>query len=48
MRYLKNKYKIEVFNPRIDRVLTDQTTSVMPVNSEEPLNIAINLVNLMK
>ncbi len=46
--YLKNKYKIEVFNPRIDRVLTDQTTSVMPVNSEEPLNIAINLVNLMK
>lgn len=38
---------IKVLKPRIDRVLTDQTTSILPVNSLHPLEVVLPIVQQM-
>lgn len=45
--WLSKIYNIQVLKPRIDRVLTDQTTSILPVNSLHPLEVVLPIVQQM-
>jgi hypothetical protein len=44
---LSSVSSIKVLKPRIDRVLTDQTTSILPVNSLHPLEVVLPIVGQM-
>lgn len=44
---LEKKFRINVFKPRIERVLTDQTASILPVKANEPFKVSLELIKQM-
>lgn len=44
---LEKKFQINVFKPRIERVLTDQTATILPVKSKDPFEVSMYLIHQM-
>ena len=43
---LQKKYtSISIDKPRLPRMLTDQTSSILPIHSESPLEVMHDLIN---
>ena len=46
-RLLKKKFMIKVLCPRLGRILTDQTNTMVPVNSDHPVDTMLVFIKLM-
>ena len=46
-RLIKKKFMIKVLCPRLGRILTDQTNTMVPVNSDHPVDTMLVFIKLM-
>ena len=44
---IEKEFNVSVLKPRIKRVLTDQTATILPISSENPFDVAKKLVEQM-
>jgi len=44
---IEKEFNVSVLKPRIKRVLTDQTATILPISSENPFDVAKKLVEEM-